>query len=116
MSHSLVASSDIARCHRLEAARQLPRRPPPFLAPGGSQPRPRLNGACLGLLVGGALAQLGFGLRSVPASGVVPAIAVADATPPPAPSPPCPSVLWRPVERSRMPGAALHQLAYSETC
>src|SRR5262249_45488352 len=49
-----------------------------------------------------------------PASGVLPAIA--DAALPPARSPPYLSVLWRPVEQSRMPGAVLHQRAHSETC
>src|SRR4051812_30894792 len=61
---------------------------------------PRLSGVPL---------QLGAGLRSLPASGVVPAIALDDA-------PPCPSVLWRPVERRWMPSESLHQLAHSEAC
>src|SRR5262245_10426014 len=57
--------------------------------------------------VGGIAPQLGAGLRSLPVSG---------AAPPPAPSSPCPSVLWRPVEPRWMPGAILHQLAHSEIC
>src|SRR5262245_38886973 len=43
-------------------------------------------------------------------------LAMADATHPPAPSSPCPSVLWRPVEPRGMPGAVPYQARYSETC
>src|SRR5262245_51287156 len=81
-----------------------------------SPPRLRLNGVCLRLLVGGAPPQLGAGLRPLPASGVLPAIAMADPAPPPAPSSPCPSVLWRPVEQSWMPGPVPYRAGHSETC
>src|SRR5262249_57659194 len=70
------------------------------------------------LLVGGVSPQLGAGagLQSLPASGVLPAIAVADAAPPPAPTSPYLSVLWRPVEPRGMPGAVPYQARRSETC